>query len=533
MPDNTNSSTYGASPLASETPFPKSVSANFHEELRQSVHSYNAKPSNISDQAWLEDYLSQRLPTGSPHAHDAVAEDIVRGIAVYEEKKQSLRAAQDEGMGVDGWLAREVRQGARTANLHEFGQYLTQIDTVIHEANIDLAATITTADGQINQNSNLDGFLFESEHAASFNMDAALKNEAVRAEVLRPEPGQTYAKNSADIAVVDSDGTVLQEYQAKCYKDAESSNAAFENGDYGDQGKLVPEGHAQGDTNSSMQHGKVKSKPVTKEEAKAQQQKVQQEGDAPQKSWNDFTIRELAVNIGRQSLVATAQGAVLSTSISLAVSLARQEEVDGEELVETTVTSGAKSGASCAVAGALKVCAEKNQLPLIPVPIREQDAILRVATDTSSTTVASVCGRSENLTSVLRTSPAAVGILACVAVDGACTAYKVGKGEMTAFEGYLQMEQSTGAAVGGVLASMPAAKAGVALGAMLGPAGAAIGGFVGGVLGGMAGSTVCKKIVEGAQKLREKAVSAVQSVCKTVSSCVSSAFSAVASFFSW
>lgn len=364
-------------------------------------------------------------------------------------------------------------------------------------------------------------------------VDAALKNEAVRAEVLRPEPGQTYAKNSADIAVVDSDGTVLQEYQAKCYKDAESSNAAFENGDYGDQGKLVPEGHAQGDTNSSMQHGKVKSKPVTKEEAKAQQQKVQQEGDAPQKSWNDFTIRELAVNIGRQSLVATAQGAVLSTSISLAVSLARQEEVDGEELVETTVTSGAKSGASCAVAGALKVCAEKNQLPLIPVPIREQDAILRVATDTSSTTVASVCGRSENLTSVLRTSPAAVGILACVAVDGACTAYKVGKGEMTAFEGYLQMEQSTGAAVGGVLASMPAAKAGVALGAMLGPAGAAIGGFVGGVLGGMAGSTVCKKIVEGAQKLREKAVSAVQSVCKTVSSCVSSAFSAVASFFSW
>lgn len=123
MPDNTNSSTYGASPLASETPFPKSVGADFHEELRQSVRSYSAKPSNISDQAWLEDYLSQRLPTGSPHAHGAVAEDIVRGIAVHEEKKQSLRAAQDEGMGVDGWLAREVRQGARTANLHEFGQY--------------------------------------------------------------------------------------------------------------------------------------------------------------------------------------------------------------------------------------------------------------------------------------------------------------------------------------------------------------------------------------------------------------------------
>lgn len=532
MPDSTSSSTYGASASNSAPPF-TSAASDFREELRQSIRSYSAKPSNISDQAWLEDYLSHRLPADSPQVHVATAADIVLGMAVHEEKKQSLCAAQSEGMGVDGWLAREVRQGARAANINELGQYLSQIDIAIHEANIDLATTITTADGRISQNPNLDGFLFESEHTASFNMDAALKNETVRAKVLRPEPGQTYAKDSADIAVVDGEGSVLHEYQAKCYKDAEHSNAAFEKGDYGDQGKLVPDGHAQGDTNSSMQHGKVKSKPVAKEGAKAQQQKVQQEGDVPQKSWNDFTIRELAVNIGKQSLVATAQGAVLSTSASLAVSLICQAEVDGEELVETAVTSGAKSGASCAVAGALKVCAEKNQLPLIPVPIGEQDVILRAATTTSSATVASACSRGGDLASVLRGSPAAVGILACVAVDGACTAYKVGKGELTPFEGYLQMEQSTGAAVGGVLASVPAAKAGAALGAMLGPAGAAIGGFVGGVLGGMAGSSVVKKMVAGVQKLREKAISTVKSVCEKVSSCVSSALSAVASIFSW
>lgn len=533
MPDSTSSSTYGADLLANGTPAPKSFGADFREELQQSVRSYSAKPGNISDQAWLEDYLSQRLPAGSPDAHAADAANIVLGMAVHEEKKQNLCAAQNEGMGLDGWLAREVRQGARAANINELGQYLSQIDIAIHEANIDLATTITTANGRISQNPNLDGFLFESEHTASFNMDAALKNETVRAKVLRPEPGQTYAKNSADIAVVDGEGSVLHEYQAKCYKDAEHSNAAFEKGDYGDQGKLVPDGHAQGDTSASMQHGKVKSKPVAKEDAKAQQQKAQQEGDVPQKSWDDFTTRELAVNIGKQSLVATAQGAVLSTSISLAVSLVCQEEVDGEELVEIAVVSGAKSGTSCAVAGALKVCAEKNQLPLVTVPIRETDAVLRATTNRSSTTVASACSHCGDLTSVLRASPAAVGILACVAVDGACTAYKVGKGELTAFEGFLQMEQSTGAAVGGVLASIPAAEAGAALGAMLGPAGAAIGGFVGGVLGGMVGSSVVKKMVEGVQKLREKAISTVKSVCEKVSSCVSSALSAVASIFSW
>ena len=530
--------------MADSTPVPtnraQDSAALFRQELLLSVRDYSIKTSSVSDQEWLAAYFAQRLPQWSPEACADAAAEITVGMAVHEEKKQSLRAAQADGMGTDNWIGREVRQGACAANVTEFGTYLTQVDVAIRQANIDLAATITTAKGRVSQNPNLDGFIFESDHAASFNMDAALKAESVRAKVLRPEPGQTYAKNSADIAVVDAEGNVLQEVQAKCYRDAEHSNTAFEEGDYGNQGKLVPKGHEQGESTSQIQQGNVKSRPVSKEEAKTAQGKAQKQGDVPQKSWDDFTCRELGVNIGKQTLLASAQGAIISTSISLAVSLAQQEEIDGEELLEVAITSGSKSGATCATAGALKVAAELDFLPHISLPAMQSDAILTAtAGETSVASVtAACCSRGGDLSSVLKSSSVAVGIFASVVVDGVQTAYKVATGEMTATEGYMETERSIGAAAGGVYAAMPAAACGAAIGALLGPAGAAVCGFVGGVIGGIAGSAIGRKLVEGAQKVRSVAVSAAKSVvdslgsaCKTFGSACKAAFDGFCDLF--
>ena len=60
---------------------------------------------------------------------------------------------------------------------------------------------VTTQAGTINQNPNLDGFIAEQELVNTFNANASLENSNFRARVLQPDAGQTYGKNSVDIAV--------------------------------------------------------------------------------------------------------------------------------------------------------------------------------------------------------------------------------------------------------------------------------------------------------------------------------------------
>lgn len=85
--------------------------ALFRQELLLSVRDYSVKANNVSDQEWLAAYFAKRLPQWSPETCADAAAEISVGMVVHEGKKQSLRAANAEGMGVDSWLAREVRQG--------------------------------------------------------------------------------------------------------------------------------------------------------------------------------------------------------------------------------------------------------------------------------------------------------------------------------------------------------------------------------------------------------------------------------------
>ena len=88
--------------------------------------------------------------------------------------------------------------------------------------------------------------------------------------------------------------------QAKCYSNSNASNKAFEAGDYSGQERLVPYGHVQnGISNSKLNQNGVESTSITVEHIKKEQENIQQSGIIPNKSWNDYTNKKLALYLGK------------------------------------------------------------------------------------------------------------------------------------------------------------------------------------------------------------------------------------------
>ena len=147
------------------------------------------------------------------------------------------------------------------------------------------------------------------------------------------------------------------------------------------------------------------------------------------------------------------------------------EPIDGEEVIETAIVSGADFGVKTATAGALKAASEKGILKIIPK-------------GTKGSTFANI---------------------AFVAIENVKVLGKVAAGELTAKEGIDVMQQTTGVCVAGIAASVKGTAIGAAIGSALGPVGTAVGGFIGGTVGYMAGSKIGQAVVKGVQKVRDKA----------------------------
>lgn len=497
--------------------------AEIQELLTQWLNDYSLKNGSESDEVWLTNKLKKELPQLSDDKCIKFSSDAIATIQIYNDKKESLHIEISKGMAQESWLEKELEASSKGMNAIQYGTYLSSIDKAISEANKDLAQTITTRDGNINNNPNLFGYLFESEHVASFNMDAALKGNDYRAEVLRPVPGTNYEKNSADIAIFDKKGTTVQLVQAKCYSNADASNKAFEAGDYSGQERLVPDGHVQnGISDSKLNQSGVESTSITVEHIKKEQENIQQDGIIPNKSWNNYTNKKLALYLGKQAGIAGLQGAAMGGAFAFANCIIDDKEIDSKKIAESVIRDGAKSGATCAVAGALKVYIERHipkkiynvipttPLPLPPIPF--PPTILK--------------------------NPTTIGMIASTAVDSACIAYKVAQNEISVGDGVREIEQCACSVVAGTVASIKGSTVGATIGAILGPIGAGIGGFMGGTLGYVAGSTVGRAVCAGAQKLRdsawEKAKKIGDSIAaagKTVMHGIQNACSSIANFF--
>lgn len=465
--------------------------------LKDFAETYAAnadKPVKI----WLVPKMQEQLPDRKPEEVEAMVDEIISTIETNEKKKASLNEAINDGRSKESWFASEAKTATSAMSIQEAAKYLTGLDNTLQKANESLYRTITTKAGNISQNPSLDGFIAEQYHAQTFNLNAEATGSPYRAKVLEPT-GDGYAKNSVDIVIVDENGKIVKRYQCKYCKDAKATEQAFEQGDYRGQQKLIPkdqEGQVGKKSTTVLEAPDgTTSTPLTK--TKAEQMRAEaQSGNWNELNWNEYAAQDLAVGIGKQAGKAALQGAVIGVGTEVAQKLWDGEPIDGEEIVETAIVSGADFGLKAATAGALKVGVEKEVITVIPK-------------GTPAKTIANIV---------------------FVGIENLKILGKTATGEFTLKEGIEKIEQTTVATVAGLMTTEKGTKIGAAIGSVFGPAGTAIGSFLGGTIGYMAGSKFGEDVVECAHKVRDSAFKLAKTIAAGSKNVVSSVKNGIKNF---
>ena len=449
------------------------------------VSSWERHKHEKTPAAWLTDEF-RRYPdlwTGEEEIV-STANEVVSGVEQANADKASLHAHLDAGKSKASWLAGKIEQGAAAAGVANVGDYAAGIDKAVETANEQMLETVSTQSGTFNRISNLDGFIAEQHHAATFNLDAAAKGSPLRAEVLG-----SHGKDSVDIVIKDGD-IIVRQYQSKYGQDAEATRKLFEKGDYPGQDRLVPSGQegAVPESTDVIEAGGVRSEPLSKVDAKRQQEQAQQEHEIRQYEWNDVNRIEIAKSIGNQALV----GAGLACGLQGARILGRRiwnflrgrenppASEDLREFFESSVKSAGHVGVQTAVTGAVVVAARNGWINTL-----------------KSTLASTIAG------------------IVHVGMENAKVLFKFAKGELDGVEALDAMGNCTTSAVAGLAgAAVGGAAVGAQLGSLLGPPGTMVGGFVGAVTGYIAGSKIGEAVYEGGKAIFKTAAKVVKGVLK-------------------
>lgn len=482
--------------------------------LQEFLSSYAQKPENVATEDWLAAELKRQMPDITEDEAKEIAQNTVKTVELYDRKLDEVNRYCAAGHTKEEWLSDTLQKAAVGVEVNQFGSYLSGIDQAITEANEAMCKAVMTQQNTISMNPNLDGFIAEQYAVNTHNLDAALKNSDYRAVRLDRPEGGAFGKNSVDIKIINKDtGETVQRYQAKFYKDAKSSIKALDPSRYGNQRGLVAKGQAKADVvRDNLPKGSKKSitdhiggtdgvdsksKPLSKNAAERMRDRAQKSGRVNGKvSWNSYDIKDLTINIGKQAAFAGVGAAALGAGLSMAAKVVQGEKIDGEEVVETAITTGADAGVKAATAGALKVGVERGLIPVLP-----------------------------------KNAPYVA--IACVAIENLKVMSKYAQGELTAVEALDRMGRTTAAVVGGLAASAEGAVVGAAIGMVAGPIGAAVGGLIGGLVGYVAGSKVGEAIYDGAKTLGKAAVSTIKTIGGTVCGGIKTVARGIGSLFGW
>ena len=577
--------------------------------IQKFLRSYaeNEKSQDKKDlKTWLVSELQNELPNKKAEDIEKIATELISGIEIYYTKKKEVEKYQSLGITNGDYVGNEILEKVadeieeaeivdtkeiiedmkevsnilsqyneamiyETAAIKEpqlvanvlstkfVNNYIDTVNTAIDNANKTIIESVTTKAGTINQNPNLDGFIFEEHHAGTFNIDASVKQKSYHAEALKPELGETYGKNSIDIVIEDS-GKYVKKYSAKAYKNANETAKSFYDKitgyKYKFQSKLVPTDQTREIVNSvdKIKFDNVESKGITKTEIK----NIQNELQSGNKKIDIFSFKKdvntisISKQIGKQAMVNGTMGLGIGMVANIGANIITGKGVEAEEVIEAGIKTGASMGMARAVAGGIRVAVEKKVIPTV---------FSRILTNNT------------------------IGAVAVASMDIVGTAFKLGSGEITLGKAVKDIGKSVGAAYGAIVASGWGYAGGMAIAGMIGlgtigavgtilgvgvaivagavctvvgsKVGGAIANGIGAVAGAIvdgavgivkAGKEVVKSvaggvwngvkavggaIVGGATAIVKGVGSAIGSIASGIGSAVSSFCSGVASFFGW
>lgn len=526
------------------------------EIIKKFLKSYaqNEKSENKKDlRSWLIFELQNELVIKKPEEIEKMADELMAGVEIYFDKKKEVEKYQKVGISSSDYVGdvildkisedvinaeivdrqkiiRDMKESteilanyneamiyeaaaindtqvvANTLSAAKANVYLDNVNLTIGKSNEEILSALATKTGEISQNPNLDGFIFEEHHAGTFNIDAAVKEKHYYAKALKPEIGETYGKNSIDMTIEDS-GKIVRKYQAKAYKNANETAKSFydrqQGYKYKFQSKLVPSDQTGDIPNSvdKLKFEEVESKNISKEEIKNIQKKYQSGDKEAVKFSFEKDVDALAISkqLGRQAVINGTMGVGIGMALNVGTKLVSGEEVEVAEVIEAGVKTGTSMGLSTAVAGGIRVAVEKNVVPKVLSKILSSNSV--------------------------------IGAIAGASMDIIGTAFKLGSGEISLGEATRNIGKSIGSAYGAIIAS--GWGYGIAMTAMaglgvIGTVGAVIGvgvavvtsvvcGLVGSKVGGAIAEgigKIAKPIVDGAVEIVKAGVNAVKNLAK-------------------
>ena len=541
--------------------------------IQKFLRSYaeNEKSQDKKDlKTWLVSELQNELPNKKAEDIEKIATELISGIEIYYTKKKEVEKYQSLGITNGDYVGNEILEKVaneieeaeivdtkevienmkeasnilsqynetmiyETAAIKEpqlvanvfsaksVNNYIDTVNTAIDNANKSIIESVTTKAETINQNPNLDGFIFEEYHAGTFNIDAAVKQKSYHAEALKPELGETYGKNSIDIVIEDS-GKYVKKYSAKAYKNANETAKSFYDKitgyKYKFQSKLVPTDQTKDIANSvdKIKFDNVESKGITKSEIKNIQNDLQS-GNKKADILNlkkDVNTISISKQIGKQAMVNGTMGLGIGMATNIGKNLITGKEVDAEQVIEAGIKTGTSMGMATAVAGGIRVAVEKRVIPTV---------FSKMLTNNT------------------------IGAIAASSMDIIGTAFKLGSGEISLGQAVKDVGNSLGAGYGAIISSGIGFSGGMALATTIG-----LGtiGTVGTILtGGLAlatgavcgviGSNIALKITNGLGEITEKAIDKAVDIVKsginraknTLSSTWSGAKTFVRKLFNW
>ena len=542
------------------------------EIIKKFLKSYaeNEKSQDKKDlKTWLISELQNELANKKAEDIEKIATELISGIEVYYQKKKEVEKYQSVGITNGDYVGNEILEKVtneieeaeivdtkeviedmkeasnilsqyneamiyETASIKEpqlvanvlstksVNNYVDTINTAIDNANKTLVESVTTKTGMINQNPNLDGFIFEEYHAGTFNIDATVKQKPYHAEALKPEIGETYGKNSIDLIIEDS-GKYVKKYSAKAYKNANETAKSFYDKitgyKYKFQSKLVPTDQVGDIANSvdKIKYNDVESKGITKAEIKDIQNNLQS-GNKKADILNfkkDVNTISISKQIGKQAMLNGTMGLVAGMAGNIGMKIIQGKEVEVEEVIEVGIKTGASIGMTTAVAGGIRVAVEKKVIPTV---------FSRMLTNNT------------------------IGAIAASSMDIIGTAFKLGSGEVTLSKAVKDVGNSLGAGYGAIISSGIGFSSGMALattiglgtigtvGTILTGGLALVAGAVCGVIGSkVAGAitsgigAVAETIIDGAVNIVKAGKEVVKSLASGVWNGVKSVGSAIAS----
>ncbi len=460
--------------------------------IQKFLKSYaeNEKNQDKKDlKSWLILELQNELPNKKAEDIEKIATELISGIKTYYTKKKEVEKYQSLGITNGHYVGNEILEKVadeieeteivdtkeiiedmkETSNIlsnynevmiyetaaikepqlvanilsaNSVNNYVDTINTAIDNANKTLMESVTTKVGTINQNPNLDGFIFEEYHAGTFNVDATVKQKPYHAEALKPELGETYGKNSIDLVIEDT-GKYVKKYSAKAYKNANETAKSFYDKmtgyKYKFQSKLVPTEQTSEIANSvdKIKYNNVESKGITKTEIKEIQNDLQTGNKKADiiNFKNDVNTISISKQIGKQAMVNGTMGLGIGMATNIGINLITGKEADAEQVIEAGIKTGASMGMATAVAGGIRVAVEKKVIPTV---------FSRVLTNNT------------------------IGAIAAASMDIIGTAFKLGSGEITLGKAIKDIGKSVGAAYGAIVASGWGYAGGMALAGMIG-----------------------------------------------------------------